>query len=165
MIRGSAVNNDGPSAGLTVPSADGAGERPAAAPTGEPVSGSADVQYVELHGTGTPVGDPIEAAALGRGARRRSAQMTARCAVGSVKTNIGHLEGAAGIAGLIKTALAIERGQLPASLNFERPTRRSRSTSSACGSRSPWRLGRHRATPRWPASAPSAWGGPTATSS
>ncbi|MEU1755181.1 SDR family NAD(P)-dependent oxidoreductase [Micromonospora matsumotoense] len=77
----------------------------------------ADVQYVELHGTGTRVGDPIEAAALGRALGDPAAPL----AVGSVKTNIGHLEGAAGIAGLIKTALAVRHRQLPPSLHFATP--------------------------------------------
>ena len=79
-----------------------------------------DIQYVELHGTGTKVGDPIEAAALG------SALSSARppdrpLVVGSAKTNVGHLEGAAGIVGLIKTALCVGHRKLPAGLNFETP--------------------------------------------
>ncbi|MCZ0985410.1 hypothetical protein O1M54_06515 [Streptomyces diastatochromogenes] len=80
----------------------------------------AQVQYVELHGTGTPVGDPIEAAALGAvlgGDRAGGAPLR----VGSVKTNIGHLEGAAGITGLVKTVLAVSRRALPPSLNFATP--------------------------------------------
>ncbi|MFE3140958.1 type I polyketide synthase [Streptomyces scopuliridis] len=116
VIRGSAVNNDGATPGLTVPgraSQEGllreayekAGVDPAA------------VQYVELHGTGTPVGDPIEAAALGAvlGAGRASDRPLR---VGSAKTNVGHLEGAAGIVGLLKAVLALHHGRLPASLNF-----------------------------------------------
>jgi acyl transferase domain-containing protein len=77
------------------------------------------VQYVELHGTGTAVGDPVEAAALGAvyGAARAAAPLW----VGSAKTNVGHLEGAAGITGFVKTALAISHRVLPASLNFEHP--------------------------------------------
>ncbi|MGW4247910.1 SDR family NAD(P)-dependent oxidoreductase, partial [Nocardia sp. NPDC004722] len=78
------------------------------------------VQYVELHGTGTPAGDPVEAAALGAtyGVDRAP---NSPLAVGSVKTNVGHLEGAAGIIGLIKTALSLRHRELVASLNFERP--------------------------------------------
>ncbi|MFC3999001.1 beta-ketoacyl synthase N-terminal-like domain-containing protein [Nocardiopsis sediminis] len=116
VIRGSAVNNDGATDGLTVPSAAAQAAvlrrswRNAAA---DP----AEAQYVELHGTGTPVGDPIEAAALGSvlGASRQAARPLA---VGSAKTNIGHLEGAAGMAGLIKTALSIRNRALVPSLNF-----------------------------------------------
>ena len=119
VIRGSAVNNDGASAGFTVPrvEAQEAAVRDALRRAG--VKGSA-VQYVELHGTGTPVGDPIEAAALGGvlGAGRPRGEPLR---VGSVKTNLGHLEGAAGIAGLIKTVLAVAKRELPPSLNFETP--------------------------------------------
>lgn len=83
------------------------------------------VQYVELHGTGTPVGDPVEAAALGAvfSGRRLNggAGEPDPLPVGSVKTNIGHLEGAAGITGLLKTVLGIRHRQLPASLNFDTP--------------------------------------------
>ncbi|MGW1263166.1 type I polyketide synthase, partial [Streptomyces drozdowiczii] len=119
VILGSAVNNDGASAGLTVPdrAAQEAVLREAYARAG--VTADA-VQYVELHGTGTPVGDPVEAAALGAalGTDRPSG---APLQVGSAKTNVGHLEGAAGLVGLLKTALSVSRRRLPASLNFERP--------------------------------------------
>ncbi len=80
----------------------------------------ADVQYVELHGTGTPLGDRVEAGALGA-VLGRAKPASDPLAVGSAKTNVGHLEGAAGIVGLIKAALCIERGELPPSLNFQRP--------------------------------------------
>ncbi|WP_190076306.1 type I polyketide synthase [Streptomyces morookaense] len=119
VIRGSAVNNDGGGDGLTVPLQSGqeqvlrlAYERAGVDP--------AHVGYVELHGTGTKVGDPIEAAALGAvlGAHRDPAQPLR---VGSAKTNVGHLEGAAGITGLLKAALALSHRELPASLNFETP--------------------------------------------
>ncbi|MFJ4778950.1 SDR family NAD(P)-dependent oxidoreductase [Streptomyces sp. NPDC088762] len=118
VIKGSAVNN-GSDDSLTTPSRTAqedvlrrAYERAGIEP--------GQVQYVELHGTGTPVGDPIEAAALGAvlgGARDADQPLH----VGSVKTNLGHLEGAAGIAGLIKTALAMKHRALPASLNHETP--------------------------------------------
>ncbi|HEY2334450.1 MAG TPA: beta-ketoacyl synthase N-terminal-like domain-containing protein, partial [Solirubrobacterales bacterium] len=119
VIRGSAVNNDGGGAGLTVPSRT-AQERVIRRACKRAGLKRSEVQYVELHGSGTAVGDPIEAAALGAvlGSSRRGKEPLS---VGSVKTNIGHLEGAAGIAGLIKTALAIERRKIPASLNFESP--------------------------------------------
>ncbi|MFD4791514.1 beta-ketoacyl synthase N-terminal-like domain-containing protein, partial [Streptomyces sp. NPDC058459] len=119
VILGSAVNNDGATPGLTVPdrAAQEAVVRAAHARAG---SDPAAVQYVELHGTGTPVGDPIEAAALGAalGAGRPQDRPLL---VGSAKTNVGHLEGAAGLVGLLKTALSVSRRRLPASLNFREP--------------------------------------------
>ncbi|HLL81899.1 MAG TPA: type I polyketide synthase, partial [Longimicrobium sp.] len=78
------------------------------------------IGYVEAHGTGTPLGDPIELAALTR-AFREDTSRRGYCAIGSVKTNIGHLDTAAGLAGFIKVALALHHGEVPASLNFERP--------------------------------------------
>ncbi|MEU9291548.1 type I polyketide synthase, partial [Streptomyces sp. NPDC048275] len=119
VIRGSAVNNDGASGGLTVPDAAAQAEvlRRACARAG--VS-PADVQYVELHGPGTPVGDPIEAAALGAAIGSARPGDTPLL-VGSAKTNVGHLEGAAGIVGLLKTALSITHREIPASLNFATP--------------------------------------------
>jgi polyketide synthase 12 len=114
LIRGSAVNNDGGGDGLTVPS-QAAQEKVLVQAYRRAGLERSDAQYVELHGTGTAVGDPIEAAALGAVLGGAGAEPLA---VGSVKTNIGHLEGAAGIAGLIKTALAVERRAIPASLNF-----------------------------------------------
>ncbi|WP_246198376.1 type I polyketide synthase [Actinomadura syzygii] len=117
VIRGSAVNNDGATDGLTVPSVSAQAEvlrRACARAAVDP----ADIQYVELHGTGTPVGDPIEAAALGAA---YGGSRAAALAVGSAKTNVGHLEGASGIAGLIKAVLSVARRELPPSLNYERP--------------------------------------------
>ncbi|MFD0311385.1 type I polyketide synthase, partial [Streptomyces sp. NPDC127119] len=116
VIRGSAVNNDGATPGLTVPgrASQETVLREAYARAGvDPAA----VQYVELHGTGTPVGDPVEAAALGAvlGSGRPAGQPLR---VGSAKTNVGHLEGAAGIVGLIKALLALRHRRLPASLNF-----------------------------------------------
>ncbi|PSL48621.1 acyl transferase domain-containing protein [Saccharothrix carnea] len=117
VIRGSAVNNDGATEGLTVPSGE-AQEQVVRAAVRRAGLAADDVQYVELHGTGTPVGDPIEAAALGAALGR---DRTAPLPVGSVKTNIGHLEGAAGIAGLVKVLLGIAHRELPPSLNFATP--------------------------------------------
>ncbi|WP_433228390.1 SDR family NAD(P)-dependent oxidoreductase [Micromonospora sp. CA-248260] len=115
VIRGSAVSAGAGSTPTTPdPAAQEATLRAAHRRAG---TTAADVQYVELHGTGTRVGDPIEAAALGRALGDPAAPL----AVGSVKTNIGHLEGAAGIAGLIKTALAVRHRQLPPSLHFATP--------------------------------------------
>ena len=119
VIRGSAVNNDGGGDGLTAPD-QAAQEQMLRAAYEQAGIPAGHVQYVELHGTGTPLGDKVEAAALGRvlGTARAGA---APLAVGSAKTNIGHLEAAAGIAGLLKAALSLEHGELPASLNFEQP--------------------------------------------
>ncbi len=117
VIRGSAVNNDGATDGLTVPGETGQREvlRLACARAGV---APGEVRYVELHGTGTRVGDPVEAAALGAelGAGRELPLL-----VGSAKTNVGHLEGAAGVVGLIKAALSIRHRELPPSLNFATP--------------------------------------------
>ncbi|MEU3352366.1 SDR family NAD(P)-dependent oxidoreductase [Streptomyces sp. NPDC037389] len=121
VIRGSAVNNDGTTPGLTVPSQTAQEQvlREAYQKAGlDPRA----VQYVELHGTGTPVGDPIEAAALG--AVLGTARQGKPLLVGSAKTNVGHLEGAAGIVGLLKALLALDHERLPASLNFETPNPR-----------------------------------------
>ncbi|MEU5406098.1 SDR family NAD(P)-dependent oxidoreductase [Nocardia asteroides] len=122
VIRGSAVNTGNERRVLSAPSRDAQAAAIRAALSAAGVAASS-VQYVELHGTGTPAGDPVEAAALGDtyGAGRAA---DAPLAVGSVKTNIGHLEGAAGIAGLIKTALCLSRRELVASLNFETPNPR-----------------------------------------
>ena len=119
VIRGSAVNNDGFSNGLTAPSpmAQEAVIRDACR---EARVAPSDVQYVEAHGTGTMLGDPIEVNALGSVlGENRPAERTLR--IGSVKTNIGHLEAAAGVAGLIKVALSMKHGALPASLHYQRP--------------------------------------------
>ena len=122
VIRATAVNNDGGGHGLTVPS-QAAQEQLLRLACERAGIDPREIQYVELHGTGTRVGDPIEATALGSVVGcSRSAGSPLR--VGSVKTNIGHLEGAAGIAGLIKTALCIEHGEIPPSLNFETPSPR-----------------------------------------
>lgn len=122
VIAGSAMNNDGGGDGLTVPSA------PAQAALLDSAYRRAGVEpgavgYVELHGTGTPVGDPIEAAALGE-ALGAAQEPGSPLLVGSVKTNIGHLEGAAGIIGLLKTVLSVHHEELVPSLNFSRPNPR-----------------------------------------
>ena len=104
VIRGTAVNQDGRSGGLTVPERPGAGSghsRGAGRRELEP----ADVDYVEAHGTGTSLGDPIEVRALGGRLGRRAQRTDDPLLIGSVKTNIGHLESAAGIAGVIKVIL------------------------------------------------------------
>ena len=120
VIRGTAVNHNGASGGLTVPSADAQAEVIGTALAQGGID-PADVDYVEVHGTGTPLGDPIELTALHRviGAHRPDGQPLL---VGSVKTNIGHLEAAAGIAGLIKTALALGHDEIPPHLHFHKPS-------------------------------------------
>ncbi|MFD6142354.1 beta-ketoacyl synthase N-terminal-like domain-containing protein [Promicromonospora sp. NPDC060271] len=119
VIRGSAVNQDGRSNGLTAPSGNAQQAVVRAALDAARVAPD-EVGYVEAHGTGTPLGDPIEvralAAALGTADRPRPLP------IGSVKTNIGHLEAAAGIAGLLKVLLAVERGTIPRHLNLTRPS-------------------------------------------
>lgn len=117
VIRGSATNQDGRTEGLTVPSqpAQQALIETALATAG--VDGS-DISYVEAHGTGTPIGDPIEARAIASCYGRPGPHA---CHVGSVKTNIGHLEAGAGIASLIKVALAMRHQKIPAHLNYQTP--------------------------------------------
>ncbi|MFD4874197.1 type I polyketide synthase [Streptomyces sp. NPDC058420] len=119
VIHGSAVNHDGAGEALAVPNADAQREVIDAA-LGTAGIHPDEVQYIELHGTGTPVGDPIEAQALGA-AFGAGSERSVPLAVGSAKTNVGHLEGAAGVVGLIKAALSLHHRQLPASLNFETP--------------------------------------------
>ncbi|MER5354836.1 SDR family NAD(P)-dependent oxidoreductase, partial [Kitasatospora sp. NPDC002551] len=122
VVAGSAMNHDGGGAALTSPEA-AAQEQVIRAAHRRAGFRPADVQYVELHGTGTPVGDPVEAAALGA-ALGTGRPAGAPLRVGSVKTNLGHLEGAAGIVGLVKTVLAIRHRELPRSLNYETPNPR-----------------------------------------
>jgi phthiocerol/phenolphthiocerol synthesis type-I polyketide synthase E len=120
VIKGSAINNDGSAkVGYTAPSVDGQAEVILAA---QAIAGvDADtISYVETHGTGTTIGDPIEIAALTQ-AFRESTDRRGCCAIGSVKTNVGHLDAAAGVAGLIKTVLALKHRTLPPSLHFEQP--------------------------------------------
>jgi phthiocerol/phenolphthiocerol synthesis type-I polyketide synthase E len=120
VVKGSAVSNDGSrKVGFTAPGVDGQTRVVRAALLAAEVDPET-VTYVEAHGTGTPVGDPIEVAALTR-AFRESTARKGFCALGSVKTNIGHLGAAAGAASLIKTVLALERRQIPASLHFSTP--------------------------------------------
>ncbi|MFD3588749.1 SDR family NAD(P)-dependent oxidoreductase [Streptomyces sp. NPDC058683] len=122
VIRGSAVNNDGGGDSLTAPRQEAQQDVLSLACAVAGVS-PAELDYVELHGTGTPLGDPVEAAALGAVAGRER-EPERPLLVGSVKTNIGHLEGAAGIAGLLKTVLCLSRRELVPSLNFRTPNPR-----------------------------------------
>src|SRR6185436_15499055 len=117
VIKGSAVNNDGSAkAGYTAPSVDSQADAVVEALANAGVEADS-IGYVEAHGSGTPVGDPIEVRALTKAFRTFTAR-SGFCALGSVKTNVGHLDAAAGIAGVIKTVLALEHRQLPPSLHF-----------------------------------------------
>ncbi|HEY9837221.1 MAG TPA: acyltransferase domain-containing protein, partial [Vampirovibrionales bacterium] len=120
VIRGSAINNDGGvKVGYTAPSIQGQAEAIAQAQALAEVDPET-ITYIEAHGTGTPLGDPIEIAALTE-VFSQGTDKTGFCAIGSVKTNIGHLDTAAGIAGLIKTVLALKHQQIPPSLHFQQP--------------------------------------------
>ncbi|MFE4373235.1 SDR family NAD(P)-dependent oxidoreductase, partial [Streptomyces sp. NPDC056835] len=119
VIQGSAVNNDGGGDRLTDPDVAGQRDVLRRAYADARISPEA-VQYVELHGTGTPVGDPVEAAAVSD-VIGRSTEDRGPLRVGSVKTNVGHLEAAAGIVGLLKAALSLRHRQLPPSLHFNAP--------------------------------------------
>ena len=117
VIRGTAVNQDGRSNGLTAPNGE-AQKRVIEAALADAGISADLLGYIEAHGTGTPLGDPIELDAIGSVLGDRNHGR--RCPVGAVKTNIGHLEPASGIASLIKTALMVERGTIPPHLNLRR---------------------------------------------
>ena len=120
VIKGSAINNDGSGkVGYTAPSVDGQSQVVAEAlalADMEPET----ISYIETHGSGTVLGDPIEISALTNVFRERTDKKQF-CAIGSVKTNVGHLDAAAGVTSLIKTVLALKHKQIPPSLNFEEP--------------------------------------------
>ncbi len=118
VVHGSAVNQDGSSSGLTAPNGP-AQEAVIRAALAQGGIAAADVTYVETHGTGTPLGDPIEVGALAAvfaAGRKRAAPLL----IGSVKTNLGHLEAAAGIAGVMKVILSLQRASIPPNLHFHR---------------------------------------------
>jgi acyl transferase domain-containing protein/acyl carrier protein len=121
VIRGSAANNDGSGkVGYTAPSIEGQAEviTEALLMAGvEPDS----IGYVEAHGSGTALGDPVEVTALTQAFRGAGSVRTGFCALGSVKTNVGHCNTAAGVAGLIKAVLTLEHGEIPPSLHYEQP--------------------------------------------
>lgn len=120
VVKGSAVNNDGAAkAGYLAPSVEGQAAAIAAAHAAAGVTADT-IDYIECHGTGTYLGDPIEVAALTQ-AFRETTDETGFCGIGSVKTNIGHLDTAAGVASLIKTSLSLYNRQIPPSLGYEAP--------------------------------------------
>ena len=140
VIRGVAVNNDGADkAGFTAPSVDGQIEVIA---TAQALAGiqPREISYIETHGTGTPLGDPIEIAAL-TGAFRSSTQDVGFCRLGSLKANLGHLDVAAGVASLIKAVLVLKNRQLPPLVNFTSPNPKldlDRSPFVASAQGAPW---------------------------
>ena len=120
VIKGAALNNDGSGkASYMAPSANGQAEVISLAHALAGVTAN-DISYVEAHGTGTPLGDPIEVAGLTQ-AFRASTDRKQFCGLGAVKGNIGHLEAAAGVTGLIKTALALKHHLIPPTLHFQKP--------------------------------------------
>jgi acyl transferase domain-containing protein len=147
VLLGSAINNDGArKVGFTAPGIDGQAEVITAALDAAGIS-ARTIGYVEAHGTATTLGDPVEIAALTQ-AYRRHTQDAQFCAVGSVKSNIGHSDSAAGIAGLIKTVMALENGVLPPTVHFTSPNPRIPFAGSpfyATGESRPWPAGHRRA--------------------
>ncbi len=120
VIRGAAINNDGSQkVGFTAPSVEGQARVIAMA---QAIAGvdPRSISYIEAHGTGTPLGDPIEVAALTR-VFRGSTEDKGFCALGTAKANVGHLDVAAGVTGLIKTALSLRHRELPPQINFREP--------------------------------------------
>ncbi len=146
VMRGSAINNDGAGKiGYLAPSVDGQAAAIAEAIDVAGVSAES-IDYVEAHGTGTRVGDPIEVAALTQ-AFRRTTDAVGYCGIGSVKTNIGHLDTAAGVAGVIKVVLAMQHGEMPASLHYQAPNPLIDFASTPFlvnGARRPWPTRSHR---------------------
>nr|UUL70764.1 Myxalamid-type polyketide synthase MxaE and MxaD [Vitiosangium cumulatum] len=120
VIRGSAINHDGASSGLTVPSGPAQESLIRAALAAARVEPE-QVVYVESHGTGTSLGDPIEVRALSE-TLCKGRDRTRPLVLGAVKTNVGHLEAAAGMAGLFKAVLALQHGQVPPNLHFSQPS-------------------------------------------
>jgi len=120
VIKGSAVNNDGSEkAGYTAPAVNSQADVVVEALANAGVEADS-ISYVEAHGSGTPIGDPIEIRALTK-AFRTFTPRSSYCAIGSVKTNVGHLDAAAAVTGIIKTVLALKHRQLPPSLHFNKP--------------------------------------------
>src|SRR5439155_3029891 len=143
VIKGTAINNDGAGKiGYTAPSVDGQARAIARALAMADVPAET-IGYVEAHGTGTVLGDPIEVAGLTQ-AFRASTPRQGFCAIGSVKANVGHLGAAAGVAGLIKTVLALKHKELPPNIHFVQPNPKidfAKSPFYVPAARSEWRAG------------------------
>ncbi|MFC7720362.1 beta-ketoacyl synthase N-terminal-like domain-containing protein [Nonomuraea recticatena] len=163
VVAGNAINNDGATkVGFSAPSAEGQAAAVSLA-LGVAQVDPRTVTYVEAHGTGTSLGDPIEVAALSN-VFGSGTDEAGWCGIGSVKTNIGHLGPAAGIAGFIKTVLALEHGMIPPTINFEKPNPRidfGTNPFYVASSLTKWETD---GFPAARASAPSASAGPTPTS-
>jgi amino acid adenylation domain-containing protein len=130
VIKGWAVNNDGSDKiGFAAPGVNAQADVIALAQASAGVDPS-DVSYIEAHGTGTPLGDPIEVAALTKAFREGGADKNAFCALGTGKTHIGHLDCAAGVTGLIKTVQQLRHGKIPGLLHFKAPNPRIDFTNS-----------------------------------
>lgn len=121
VIKGTAANQDGASIGITAPNAL-AQEEVIVKAWNEAKVNPETISYIEAHGTGTKLGDPVEITGV-QNAFRRFTDKKQFCAIGSVKTNIGHLDNAAGLAGLIKAALALKYKEIPPSIHFDRPNK------------------------------------------
>jgi acyl transferase domain-containing protein len=121
VIRGSAVNHDGRSNGLTAPNAQ-AQEQVIRSALKQAQVEPSQIQYVETHGTGTILGDPIEISALNSVLGQGRSKQYNPLLIGSVKSNVGHLESAAGIAALIKVILSLQQQKIPAHLHFDKPS-------------------------------------------
>lgn len=143
VIRGAAINNDGAGkAGYTAPSVDGQVEAIATAQILADVA-PRSIGYIEAHGTATPLGDPIEIAAL-RQVFEGDTDQRGFCRLGSLKANLGHLDAAAGVAGLIKAVLALKHRELPPLVNFQRPNPQlnlEASPFTASAEAAPWPAG------------------------
>ncbi len=122
VIKGSAVNQDGRSIGLTAPNA-AAQEKVLLKAWKDAGVDPETITYIETHGTGTKLGDPIEVDGIGR-AFRRYTDKRQFCAIGALKTNIGHLDNAAGIAGMVRAALALDKREIPPILHFNKPNKK-----------------------------------------
>lgn len=146
VIRGTGINNDGGvKHSYTAPSVEGQVDVIRMAQRDAGIEASS-IGYIEGHGTGTPLGDPIEVAALTKAFRTAGASENQFCALGSLKTNIGHLDVASGVCGLIKTALSLENETLPPILHYQKPNPKIDFTASPFyvnARLAPWREGRH----------------------